>query len=228
MTEHTDRVADLGQEEFELERRGYSRRQVDEFAAKARGQARQARELESRLSHALDENERLRLELSAVRQAAGGKPAHEEISERVGQILKLADDEAKSQRDRADEEIAKLRADAKQETDRQRAEAKQETDKFRAEAQSQAERMLRAAQEQAENSVASARAKAEKTRNTARAESERSISDAHKQAETAVANETYFCELDSVVGDGDFGGGAAKCCGDGVENGEGEGGGGGG
>ena len=188
MTEHTDRVADLGQEEFELERRGYSRRQVDEFAAKARGQARQARELEGRLSHALDENERLRLELSAVRQAAGGKPAHEEISERVGQILKLADDEAKSQRDRADEEITKLRADAKQETDRQRAEAKQETDKFRAEAQSQAERMLRAAQEQAENSVASARAEAEKTRNTARAEAERSISDAHKQAETAVAN----------------------------------------
>ena len=188
MTEHTDRFAELGQEEFELERRGYSRRQVDEFAAKARGQARHARELESRLSHALDENERLRLELSAARQAAGGKPAHEEISERVGQILKLADDEAKSQRDRADDEITKLRTEAKQETDRQRAEAKQETDKFRADAQSQAERMLRAAQEQAENSVASARAEAEKTRNTARAEAERSISDAHKQAETAVAN----------------------------------------
>ena len=188
MTEHTDRFAELGQEEFELERRGYSRRQVDEFAAKARGQARQARELESRLSHALDDNERLRLELSAARQAAGGKPAHEEISERVGQILKLADDEAKSQRDRADDEITKLRTEAKQETDRQRAEAKQETDKFRADAQSQAERMLRAAQEQAENSVASARAEAEKTRNTARAEAERSISDAHKQAETAVAN----------------------------------------
>jgi hypothetical protein len=188
MSEHTDRFAELGQEEFELERRGYSRRQVDEFAAKARGQARQARELESRLSHALDENERLRLELSAVRQAAGGKPAHEEISERVGQILKLADDEAKSQRDRANDEITKLRTDAKQETDRQRAEAKQETDKFRAEAQSQAERMLRAAQEQAENSVGSARAEAEKTRNAARAEAERSISEAHKQSETAVAN----------------------------------------
>src|SRR6516162_376390 len=188
MTEHTDRAADLGQEEFELERRGYSRRQVDEFAARARSQARHNRELESRLSHTLDENERLRLELSAARQAAGDKPAHEEISERVGQILKLADDEAKSQRDRANDEIAKLRSDAKQDTDRQRAEAKQETDKFRAEAQSQAERMLRAAQEQAENSVASARAEAEKTRNAARAEAERSISEAHKQSETAVAN----------------------------------------
>ncbi len=183
MTEHTDRLTD-GQEEFELERRGYSRRQVDEFAAKTRNQAR---DLENRLSHALDENERLRLEASAARQAAGGRPAHEEISERVGQILKLADEEAKSQRNRANDEIAKQRSDAKAETDRMRAEAKQETDKFRAEAQSQAERMLRAAQEQAENSVASARAEAEKTRNAARAEAERSITDAHKQAENSVA-----------------------------------------
>ena len=183
MTEHTDHATDLGQEEFELERRGYSRRQVDEFAAKTRNHSR---DLENRLSHALDENERIRLELSAARQAAGGRPAHEEISERVGQILKLADEEAKSQRDRTTEEIAKQRSDAKAETDRLRAEAKQETDKFRAEAQSQAERMLRAAQEQAENSVASARAEAEKTRNAARAEAERSITDAHKQSETAV------------------------------------------
>jgi hypothetical protein len=185
MTEHTDRHADLGQEDFELERRGYSRRQVDEFAAKTRNHNR---DLETRLSHALDENERIRLELATARQAASNRPAHEEISERVGQILKLADDEAKSQRNRANDEIAKLRADAKQDTDRLRTEAKQETDKFRAEAQSQAERMLRAAQEQAENSVASARAEAEKTRNASRAEAERSISEAHKQAETAVAS----------------------------------------
>jgi cell division septum initiation protein DivIVA len=185
MTEHTDRLTDLGQEDFELERRGYSRRQVDEYAAKARNHAR---DLENRLSHALDDNERLRQELAAARQAAGAKPAHEEISERVGQILKLADDEAKSQRNRANEEITKLRADAKAETDRQRAEAKQETDKFRAEAQSQAERMLRAAQEQAENSVAGARAEAEKTRNAARTEAERSTGEAHKQAETTVAS----------------------------------------
>ena len=185
MTEHTDRLTDLGQEEFELERRGYSRRQVDEFAAKTRNQSR---DLENRLSHALDENERLRLEVASARQAAGARPAHEEISERVGQILKLADEEAKSQRNRANDEIAKQRSDAKADTDRMRAEAKQETDKFRAEAQSQAERMLRAAQEQAENSVASARAEAEKTRNASRAEAERSITDAHKQAETAVAS----------------------------------------
>jgi regulator of replication initiation timing len=100
MTEHTDRLADLGQEEFEIERRGYSRRQVDEFAARARTQVRESRDLENRLSHALDENERLRLELSTARQTPGSRPPHEEISERVGQILKLADDEAEAPRRR--------------------------------------------------------------------------------------------------------------------------------
>src|SRR5215468_5393300 len=187
MSEHTDHLADAGQEDYykTTEMRGYNRRRVDEFVA---AQRNQIRDLEERLSRSLDDNERLRLEVASARQAAASKPAHEEISERVGQILKLADDEAKSQRKFAAEEIAKMRSEAKQDTDRLRAEAKQETDKFRAEAQNQAERMLRAAQEQAENSVASARAEAEKTRNSARSEAERSITDAHKQAETAVAS----------------------------------------
>ena len=129
--------------------RGYSRRQVDEFVARSRSQVR---DLEERLSRSLDEIERLRLELSAARQGLSGKPAHEEISERVGQILKLADDEAKAQRNRAQEEIDKLREDAKKEADRIRTEAREQT-----------ERMLTAAQEQAENAIATARAEAEKT-----------------------------------------------------------------
>jgi cell division septum initiation protein DivIVA len=187
MSDTTDHLAEAGQEDYykTTEMRGYNRRRVDEFVASQRNQIR---DLEERLSRSLDDNERLRLEVASARQAAASKPAHEEISERVGQILKLADDEAKSQRKFAAEEIAKMRGEAKQDTDRLRAEAKQETDKFRAEAQNQAERMLRAAQEQAENSVASARAEAEKTRNSARSEAERSVGEAHKQAETAVAS----------------------------------------
>ena len=186
MSEHHDHLADVSQDDqFEKEMRGYSRRQVDEFVARARSQAR---ELEDRLARSLDDNERLRLELSSARQAADEKPVHTEISERVGQILKLADDEAKAQKRFAAEEIAKLRADAKEETERLRTDAKQETDKFRADAHEQAERMLGAAQEQAENSIASARAEAEKTRTAARTEAERSVSEAHKQAESALAS----------------------------------------
>ena len=185
MSEHHDFHADVSQDDqFEKEMRGYSRRQVDEFVARARSQARELENRKKELSRALDDNERLRLELSSARQAFDEKPAHAEISERVGQILKLADDEAQAQKSRAAEEIMKLRVDAKEETDKLRADAKQETERFRTEAHQQAERMLGAAQEQAQNSIAAARTEAEKTRTAARTEAERSVGEAHKQAET--------------------------------------------
>jgi cell division septum initiation protein DivIVA len=173
MTSNSDLMPDAEQEDaFEVQMRGYSRRQVDEFVARTRSQIR---ELEDRLSRTLDDSERLRLELSAARQGLSNKPVHEEISERVGQILKLADDEATAQRNRAQDDIAHQRDDAKKETER-----------FRTEAREQTERMLTAAQEQAENAIATARAEAEKMRNTARIESERVVTEATTAAETTV------------------------------------------
>ena len=175
MTNDSDLIPDMGQEDaFEVQMRGYSRRQVDEFVARTRSQIR---DLEERLSRSLDETERVRLELSAARQDLTDKPAHEEISERVGQILKLADDEAKAQRGRAQDEITKQRDDAKKEAERHRTEAREQT-----------ERMLTAAQEQAENAIATARSEAEKLRNSARIDSERTIGDATKEAEATLAS----------------------------------------
>lgn len=189
MSEHSHLPQDLGHDEFEREVRGYSRRQVDETLAGLRLAMRTAedskRDFEVRLSQTLDEMERLKLELSAAR--TNGRPPHEEISERIGQILKLADDEAASQRTKADEEIGALRADAKADTDKLRAEVKAETDKSRAEAQEQAERMLSAAQEQAESTVSTAKTEAEKARKSAGAEAMQVLADATKQSETAVA-----------------------------------------
>jgi cell division septum initiation protein DivIVA len=175
MTEHSDLIPDLDSEDvFEVQMRGYSRRQVNEFVARARSEKR---DYEERLSRSLDEVERLRAEVSAARQRElEDKPAHQELSERMGQILKLADDEAKAQKSRALDDITKQRTDAKQEIDRLKAEAREQT-----------ERMLAAAQEQAENTIATARAEAEKTRNSARAEAERAVSDAQKKSENAVA-----------------------------------------
>jgi cell division septum initiation protein DivIVA len=174
MTDDADLMTDLDSEgTFEVQMRGYSRRQVDEFVARSRSQTR---DLEERLSQSLDETERVRLELTAARQGLSGKPAHEEISERVGQILKLADDEAKAQRNRAQEDIGKQREDAKKEADRIRTEAREQT-----------ERMLTAAQEQAENAIATARAEADKMRNSARLETERAINEATKDAESTLA-----------------------------------------
>ena len=176
MNDNSDLLPNLVHEDaFEMQMRGYSRRQVDEFIARCRSQIR---DLEQRLARSLDEGEELRRDLATARQQAlGAKPAHEEVSERIAQILKLADDEARSQKSKAHEEIA-----------RQRNEAQSEAEKSRAEAREQAERMLTAAQEQAERAITSARAEAEKTLGAARAEAERTTTDARKKSESALAS----------------------------------------
>src|SRR5271156_1726869 len=176
MTDNSDLLPNLVHEDaFEMQMRGYSRRQVDEFIARSRSQIR---DLEQRLARSLDEGEELRRELTTARQEAlGAKPAHEEVSERIAQILKLADDEARSQKSRAHEDIA-----------RQRNDAQQESDKARSEAREQAERMLTAAQEQAERAITSARAEAEKTVTAARAEAESTTSEARKKSEAVLAS----------------------------------------
>ena len=174
MNENSDLLPNLLHEEFEMQMRGYSRRQVDDFVARRNNEIR---ELEQRLARSLDESEHLRRELSTVRQQAlSGRPAHEEVSERISQILKLADDEAKAQKNKADDDIAKQRSDAQQESERVRADARE-----------QAERMLTAAQEQAERTISAARNEADKTRTAARTEADRLTSDTRKKADAALA-----------------------------------------
>ncbi len=174
MNENSDLLPNLLHEEFEMQMRGYSRRQVDDFVARRNNEIR---ELEQRLARTLDESEHLRRELSTVRQQAlSGRPAHEEVSERISQILKLADDEAKAQKNKADDDIAKQRSDAQQESERVRADARE-----------QAERMLTAAQEQAERTISAARNDADKTRTGARTEADRLTSETRKKSDTAVA-----------------------------------------
>src|ERR1700761_4628125 len=176
MNENTDLLPNLSSQEdaFEVQMRGYSRRQVDDFVARCRSQIR---ELEERLGRALDEGEQLRNEVTSLRaQALGSRPAHEEVSERISQILKLADDEAKAQKKRADDDIKKQLTDARSEADRTKKEARE-----------QAEHMLTAAQEQAERAISSARSEADKTRTTARAEADHTTADARKKADTVLS-----------------------------------------
>ncbi|MGH3186677.1 MAG: hypothetical protein ACRDPY_07350 [Streptosporangiaceae bacterium] len=175
MNDNTDLLPNLSHEDaFEMQMRGYSRRQVDEFIARCRSQIR---DLEQRLARSLDDTEELRRDLATARQQAlGAKPAHEEVSERIAQILKLADDEARSQKAKADDDIGK-----------QRDEAQHDVDRARAEAREQAERMLTAAQEQAERAITSARAEADKTLTAARTESEYTTTEARKKSEAVLA-----------------------------------------
>lgn len=175
MTEHSELLPNLLDEDpFEVQMRGYSRRQVDEFVARTRSQTR---DLEERLARALDESEQLRQQLAAARQQPGSRPPHEEISERIAQILKLADDEAKAQKARANEDIAKIRSDSQHEAEAALAEARDKAD-----------RMLTSAQDQAESFVSAARSEADKARDTALAEAEQTGADARKEAEELVAS----------------------------------------
>ena len=136
MSEHSELLSEAGME-WEREVRGYNRQQVDNYVAWRAGQVR---ELESRLSQSIAEIEHLRHELADVR-ASARRPPHEEISERVGQILKLAADEAKAEREHGAADANDLREAAKTETDKLRGDAKQEVDRLKAEAQDRAERM---------------------------------------------------------------------------------------
>jgi len=183
MSEYNEVVADGRDDPFDAERRGYSRRQVDEYIAWRNGQIR---DLESKLSQGLTEIERLRRELAEARQA-GGRPAHEEVSERVGQILKLAADEAKSERERGAAEVAKMRDAAKAETDQLKADVKDETDRLRAEAQDRAERMLTAAQEQSDRAISSATAEADAVLSAAQQSAEQTVAEATSHADSTVA-----------------------------------------
>src|SRR5215831_7839327 len=57
MNENSDLLPNLQHEEFEMQMRGYSRRQVDEYVARRNVEIR---DLEHRLARALDESEHLR------------------------------------------------------------------------------------------------------------------------------------------------------------------------
>jgi cell division septum initiation protein DivIVA len=187
MNENSDLLPNLTHEDaFEVQMRGYSRRQVDEFIARCRSQIR---DLEQRLAHALDDGEELRRDLATARQQAlGAKPAHEEVSERIAQILKLADDEARSQKSKAHEDIARQRNDAQSEAEKIRTEAREQAERMLTAAQEQAERAITSARAEAEKTVTGARNEAEKTLTSARTEAERTTTDARKKSESALAS----------------------------------------
>ena len=73
------------EERFEVARRGYDRRQVEEFVARSR---REAVGLRNRLVKALREAEQLRVDLAAARQAAWEAAAQKERAARELAVLR--------------------------------------------------------------------------------------------------------------------------------------------
>jgi hypothetical protein len=73
------------EERFEIARRGYDRRQVEEFVAKS---SREAVGMRKRLLKALREAEQLRVDLAAARQAAWEAGAQKERAARELAVLR--------------------------------------------------------------------------------------------------------------------------------------------
>ena len=183
MSNETEILPNLMREDpFEVVMRGYNRRQVDDYVTRSRNQIR---DLEERLARALDEVEQVRREVAEMRtQSAPAKPQHEELSERMAQILALAEEEAAQKRTSADEEILRVRNEAEEEAKRLVQEATDEADNIRSSAQAQAEQTVSAANTEADRLITGSKEQAERTVEEARGRAEALLGDAERRAST--------------------------------------------
>ncbi len=160
----------MHQDPFGMAMRGYDRRQVDEYVARTRTQLR---DLEGRVAHALREVEQSRRELAAARdQQSSNRPAHEEVSERLSQILRLAAEEAEQERTKAEADITQMRETAEQEIGT----------------------LVQDAREEAEEILAAARQEADRVRNHAGEESQRLLDSSRGESEQVLAEATEHAE----------------------------------
>lgn len=196
MSNETEILPNLMREDpFEVVMRGYNRRQVDDYVTRSRNQIR---DLEERLARALDEVEQMRREITEVRnQTAPAKPQHEEVSERLAQILALAEEEATQKRTHVDTEIGQIRTDAEEEARRLVSEANDEAENIRSSAQSQAEQTVGAANTEADRLITGSREEADRTLETARGQAEEALGDAERRASTI--NEGASRRLESLT-----------------------------
>ncbi|MGK5550440.1 DivIVA domain-containing protein, partial [Actinomadura kijaniata] len=167
----------LREESFEIVMRGYNRRQVDEFIARSQNQIR---ELEARLARALDDVERTRREMAEVREAR--KPTGDDLSDRLRQIINLAEDEAKEKLAAAEEQGQQIRKDAEQESKRIIEAARADADRDIAQAQEKADHVLASAKKEADSVLSTAKQEAEQTVTSARLEAERTLTAAERRA----------------------------------------------
>jgi cell division septum initiation protein DivIVA len=192
----------MQEDSFEVVMRGYNKRQVDDYVLQCQ---HHIRDLAQRLALAEQEIERVRADANAAIEKAASKPVHEEVSERLAQILRLANEEAERERAAAADEIAALRAQALTETQNLRDQAQRETESLRqqavAETDAQRERaanetetlreqvagevdaLRERAQQDAADELDRARSEAERLLTGAREAADRDVSEAHAAAQ---------------------------------------------
>lgn len=188
---------------FDVVVRGYNKRQVEDTLARMRDQISG---LEERLGVALESSEHARRELmqtqDALREAStkdsGPKPAHEQVSERLSQILRLAAEEADQSRAKAEDEIGMLRRRAEDEAAAQVASARAEAEHIVASTRQTAERELSSAREEARRLLDAAQNESKRTLNDAQTRAERVVADAESRA--AAVNEVAGRRLEIIAG----------------------------
>lgn len=168
---------------FDTTVRGFNKRQVEDYINWVRtelGNAKDEAQTLREQSGGRDQDlERLRQEVATLRQenSTASRPQHEELSERLAQILRLADEEADQKRARAAQE-----ADGALEA------ARDQSAKVLEAARSAAEGIISAARERAEKEAAAAKAEAEALLANAASSSQGTISDAEQRAAQVLAD----------------------------------------
>ena len=160
----------LREDTFEVVVRGYNKRQVHEYMSRTR---RQVKDLEEKLRRANESVDDVRLELENTKKTAVARPAHEEVSDRLSQILKLADEEADQRRAAASEDIARMRELAEQDAQRVVDEARR-----------QAERIVTDAKEESDRDLAGAREEAQRLLQTSSQQADHTLTDAQSRAKS--------------------------------------------
>jgi cell division septum initiation protein DivIVA len=182
MTNQHESIPDLMQEDtFEVVMRGYNRRQVHDYMIRTRNQIR---DLEERLARAIAQAEQGRIELAEARRRMVEAPqSYDDLSPRLTQILKLAEEEAVAKREDAHAEATSVRDAAKSESERLVTSSRETADKILTSAQAEAERRVGEATQAAERMLAQAGSDAEEQISSARAEAEESLRDSRAEAE---------------------------------------------
>ncbi|WP_212735668.1 hypothetical protein [Herbidospora galbida] len=198
MTNQTDSFPDLmSDDSFEVVMRGYSRRQVHDYMIRTRNQIR---DLEERLARTIDQAEQSRLELAEARRKLTEAPqSPDELGERLSQILKLAHEEARANKEASENAASQMRDQAATEADRVVSTAREQADSIRSAAQEEAERRIHDATASAERLLAQAGAEAEEKVATANAEAEETLRDARAEADRRVTAATL--EAEKLVAD---------------------------
>jgi peptidoglycan DL-endopeptidase CwlO len=176
-TEHPLSAAarDAGVENlFETVFKGYAKRQVEDYIAWLQEQVSAAK---AELTDARRELATARNDLVETRAQLQTRPAHEEISVRMAQILRLAEEEAQQERDAGAQQAASVLEQARGEA-RAALEA----------AHANAAEIVRAARRECDDELAGARAEANRLVETARRQAEGTMSDARERAQRALAD----------------------------------------